>query len=40
MNIDTSPDEADYVFFAEALPEDGLHRVAIVVEGMEPPSRP
>ena len=37
MNIDTLPDEADFVFFAEALPEDGLHRVAIAVEGMGAP---
>ena len=37
MNIDTLPDEADFVFFAEALPEDGLHRVAIAVEGMDAP---
>ena len=37
MNIDTLPEEADFVFFAEALPEDGLHRVAIAVEGMDAP---
>ena len=35
MNIDTLPDEADFVFFAEALPGGGLHRVAIAVEGIE-----
>ena len=35
MNIDTLPDEADFVFFAEPLPEDGLHRVSIAVEGMD-----
>ena len=37
MNIDTLPDEADFVFFAEALPDDVLHRVAIAVEGMDAP---
>lgn len=37
MNIDTLPDEADFVFFVEALPEDGLHRLAIAVEGMDAP---
>ena len=37
MDIDTLPDEADFVFFAEALPEDGLHRVAIAVQGVEAP---
>ena len=39
MDIDTLPDEADFVFFAEALPEDGLHRVAIAVEGKGAPMR-
>ena len=34
MSVDTLPDEPDFVFFAEKLPEDGLHRVAIAVEGM------
>ena len=37
MHIDTLPDEAVFVFFAEALPEDGLHGVAIAVEGMDAP---
>ena len=38
MNIDTLPDEADFVFFAEPLPEeDGMHRVAIAVEEMDTP---
>ena len=37
MNIDTLPDEADFVFFAEPLPDDGLHRVSIAVEGMGAP---
>ena len=37
MNIDTLPEEADFVFFAEALPEDGLHRVSIAVDGMDAP---
>ena len=37
MNMDTLPDEVDFVFFVEALPEDGLHRVAIAVEGMDAP---
>ena len=34
MNIDPLPDEADFVFFTEPLPDDGLHCVAIAVEGM------
>ena len=38
MYIDTLPNEADFVFFAEGLPEDGLHRVAIAVEGMDAPT--
>ena len=37
MNIDTLPDEMDFVFFVEALPDDGLHRVANAVEGMDAP---
>ena len=37
MNMDTLPDEVDFVFFVEALPDDGLHRVAIAVEGMDAP---
>ncbi len=35
MNIDTLPGEPDFVFFAEELPEDGLHRIAIAVEGLD-----
>ena len=37
MNIDTLSGEADFVFFVEALPEEGLHRLAIAVEGMDAP---
>ena len=35
MTADTLPDKVDFVFFVEALPEDGLHRVAIAVGGMD-----
>ena len=35
MNMDSLPDEVDFVFFVETLPDDGLHRVAIAVEGMD-----
>ena len=35
MSVDAPPDEVDFVFFAEDLPdEDGVHRIAIAVEGM------
>jgi len=35
MSVDTLPDKPEFVFFAEALPEeDGLYRIAIAVEGM------
>ncbi len=37
MSIDTLPEEVDFVFFVEALPDDGLHRLAIAVEGMDAP---
>lgn len=37
MNIDTLPDEADFVFFAETMPDEGLHRIAIAVDGMDAP---
>ena len=38
MSVDTLPDEPDFVFFAEELPEeDGLYRIAIAVEGMAVP---
>ena len=35
MTVDTLPDEVDFVFFVETLPEDGLHRIALAVEGMD-----
>ncbi len=35
MIADTLPEAVDYVFVAEALPEAGLHRVAIAVEGLD-----
>ena len=36
MSANTLPDQVDFVFFAEELPEeDGLYRVAIAVEGMD-----
>ena len=36
MSANTLPDEVDFVFFAEALPEeDGLYRIAIAVAGMD-----
>ena len=34
MTADTLPDEVDFVFCPEALPEDDMHRVVLVVEGM------
>lgn len=37
MTVDTLPDEVDFVFFVVALPEDGLHRIALAVEGMGAP---
>ncbi len=37
MSIDSLPEEADFVFIVEALPDDGLHRLAIAVEGMDAP---
>ena len=30
---DTAPVEVDFVFFASAIPEDGLHGVAIPLNG-------
>ena len=33
MNVDALADERDIVFFADALPEDGLHHVAIAFGG-------
>ncbi len=38
MTVDTLPDEVDFVFFVETLPEDGLHRIALAVEGRRRPS--
>ena len=35
MNMDTLPDDVDFVFFVETLPADGLHRMVIAVEGMD-----
>lgn len=35
MTVDTLPEEVDFVFFVETLPEDGLHRIALAVEGMD-----
>lgn len=34
MTADTLPDEVDFVFCPEALPDDDMHRVVLVVEGM------
>ena len=34
MNMDNLPDEVDFVFYVEALPDDELHRMAITVEGV------
>ncbi len=34
MSAQTLPDEVDFVFCPEALPEDGMHRIVIVVDGM------
>ena len=34
MTADTLPDEVDFVFCPEALPEDDMHRIVLVVEGM------
>ena len=33
MNVDTLPGDPEFVFFAEALPEGVLHRIATVAEG-------
>ena len=41
MSVGTLQDEIDYVVFTEALPEeDGPHRMAIAVEGMEAGNSP
>ena len=37
MSMDSLPEDLNFVFFVEALPDDGLHRLAIAVEGMEAP---
>ena len=37
MSADTLPDEVDFVFCPEALPEEEVHRVVLVVEGMGRP---
>lgn len=35
MSIDALPDDVDFVFFVEELPdEEGVHRIAIAAEGM------
>ncbi len=36
MNMDTLPEEVDFVFFVEAMPDNGLHRVAIAIEAWTP----
>ena len=40
MTVDAPPDEPDFAFFAEALPEDGPHRVSIAFGGMHAPFPP
>ena len=37
MTADTLPNEVDFVFCPEALPEEEVHRVVLVVEGMARP---
>ena len=37
MTADTLPNEVDFVFCPEALPEEEVHRVVLVVEGMACP---
>ena len=37
MTADTLPDEVDFAFRPEALPEEDVHRVVLVVEGMARP---
>ena len=34
MSADTLPDKVDFVFCPEALPEEEVHRIVLVVEGM------
>ena len=34
MTVGTLPDEVDFVFCPEALPEEEVHRIVLVVEGM------
>ena len=38
MTADTLPDEVDFAFRPEALPEEEVHRVVLVVEGMARPT--
>ena len=37
MSMENLLGEVDFVFFVETLPGDGLHRMAIAVEGMDAP---
>lgn len=39
MTVDTLPDDVDFVFFVEALPEDGLHASRSPSRAWTPPSR-
>ena len=34
MTADILPDEVDFVFCPDALPEEGLHRIVLAVEGV------
>ena len=34
MSADTAPDEVHFIFLASAISDDGLHGIAIAVEGM------
>ena len=35
MTADILPDEVDFVFCPEALPDEDLHRIVLVVEGVD-----
>ena len=35
MTADTLPEKVDFVFCPEALPEEDLHRIVLVVEGVD-----
>ena len=37
MTADTLPDEVDFVFCPEALPEEEVHRIVLLVKGMARP---